>query len=87
VILNQARETAEAQRARGVANRKNPAYRLTKLGLPLIRRTFENADRLVTAMESRCYSENRTGPALVSTRRDWKALFVIVASSFLMIFL
>jgi len=87
VILNQARETAEAQRARGIENRKNPAYRLTKLGLPLIRRTFENADRLVTAMESRCYSENRTGPALVSTRRDWKALFVIVASSFLMIFL
>jgi len=87
VILNQARETAEAQRARGVENRKNPAYRLTKLGIPLIRRTFENADRLITAMEARCYSENRTGPVLVATRRDWQSLFVIVAISFLMIFL
>jgi energy-coupling factor transporter transmembrane protein EcfT len=87
VILNQAKETAEAQRARGVENRKNPVYRLTKLGIPLIRRTFENADRLIVAMESRCYSENRTGPELMSTRRDWAALFVIIALSFLMIFL
>jgi energy-coupling factor transporter transmembrane protein EcfT len=41
VILNQANETAEAQRARGVENRKNPVYRLIRLGIPLIRRTFE----------------------------------------------
>jgi energy-coupling factor transporter transmembrane protein EcfT len=87
VILNQARETAEAQRARGIENRKNPVYRLTKLGIPLIRRTFENADRLIVAMESRCYSENRTGPELMSTPRDWAALFVIVALSFVMLFL
>jgi len=87
VIFNQARETAEAQRARGVENRKNPAYRLTKLGIPLIRRTFENADRLIVAMESRCYSENRTGPDLMSTRRDWAALLVIITLSLLMIFL
>ena len=87
VILNQAKETAEAQRARGIENRKNPVYRLTKLGIPLIRRTFENADRLIVAMESRCYSENRTGPELISTRRDWAALFVIIALSFLMLFL
>lgn len=87
VILNQIKETAEAQRARGVENRKNPVYRLTKLGIPLIRRTFENADRLIVAMESRCYSENRTGPELMSTRRDWAALLVVTTLSFLMIFL
>ncbi|MDF1593241.1 MAG: energy-coupling factor transporter transmembrane component T [Desulfobacterales bacterium] len=87
VILNQVRETAEAQRARGVENRENPLYRLTKLGIPLIRRTFENADRLITAMEARCYSENRTGPELKSTPRDWIALLVIIALGLSMIFI
>jgi energy-coupling factor transporter transmembrane protein EcfT len=77
VILNQAKETAEAQRARCVENRRNPLYRLVRLGVPLIRRTFEQADRLIVALEARCYSENRTDPALSATRTDWFALFII----------
>ena len=77
-ILNQARETAEAQRARCVENRKNPLYRLIQIGAPLIRRTFEQADRLTVAMEARCYSENRTDPALSVTRLDWIALLIIL---------
>jgi len=77
-ILNQARETAEAQRARCVENRKNPLYRLIQIGAPLIRRTFEQADRLTVAMEARCYSENRTDPALSATRLDWIALLIII---------
>ena len=79
VILNQARETAEAQKARGVENRKNPVYRLIKLGFPLLRRTFERADDLVVAMEARCFTENRTDPAQVVQKQDW--LFLIVAGS------
>jgi energy-coupling factor transporter transmembrane protein EcfT len=79
VILNQAKETAAAQRARCVENRKNPYYRLKWLGVPLIRRTFEQADRLIVAMEARCYSENRTDPVLCSTRKDWIALFILIA--------
>ncbi len=78
VILNQARETAEAQRARCVENRKNPLYRLIRIGVPLIRRTFEQADRLIVAMEARCYSENRTDPALSATRLDWVALLIVI---------
>lgn len=78
VILSQARETAEAQRARCVESRKNPLYRLMRLGVPLIRRTFEQADRLILAMQARCYSENRTDPVLSATRADWIALSVIV---------
>jgi energy-coupling factor transporter transmembrane protein EcfT len=78
VILNQAKETAEAQRARCVEYRRNPFYRLVRLGVPLIRRTFEQADRLIVAMEARCYSENRTDPALCATRTDWIALLIIV---------
>ena len=77
VILNQAKETAEAQRARCVENRRNPLYRIVRLGVPLIRRTFEQADRLIVAMEARCYSENRTDPDLSATPTDWFALLII----------
>jgi energy-coupling factor transporter transmembrane protein EcfT len=78
VIFDQAKETLEAQRARCVQNRKNPVYRLIKLGFPLMRRTFERADDLVAAMEARGFTENRTDPELVSNRRDWIALIVII---------
>jgi energy-coupling factor transporter transmembrane protein EcfT len=77
VIFDQTRETLEAQKARCVQNRKNPLYRLIKLGFPLMRRTFERADDLVAAMESRGFTENRTDPELVASRRDWVALFVV----------
>lgn len=78
VILNQAKETAEAQRARCVEYRKNPLYRLVRLGVPLIRRTFEQADRLIVALEARCYSENRTDPDLCATLTDWFTLLIII---------
>jgi energy-coupling factor transporter transmembrane protein EcfT len=78
VILDQAKETADAQRARGVENRKNPVYRLRKLVIPLMRRTFESADKLAVAMEARCYSENRTDPGLSCGIRDWIALFAVI---------
>ena len=77
VIFDQAAETVEAQKARCVQNRKNPVYRLIKLGFPLMRRTFERADDLVAAMEARGFTENRTDPELVSHRRDWIALLVV----------
>ena len=77
VILNQVRETADAQKARCVEKRKNPIYRLKKMGLPLLRRTFENADRLIFAMEARCYNENRTDPDLCLCSTDWFALLAV----------
>lgn len=85
VILNQARETSEAQKARCVENRKNPIYRLNKIGIPLLRRTFENADRLIFAMEARCYNEKQTDPDLSFDRMDWVALFGICALCALLI--
>lgn len=78
VILEQAKETADAQRARGVENRKNPVYRMSKLGIPLMRRTFERADKLVLAMEARCYSEERVDPKLASDRKDWITLAFVI---------
>ena len=78
VVFQEAKETLDAQRARGVENRKNPVYRLVKLGIPVLRRTFERADKLALAMEARCYSENRTEPPLASGIKDWIALFALV---------
>ncbi|OQX05444.1 MAG: hypothetical protein BWK80_52175 [Desulfobacteraceae bacterium IS3] len=78
MILNQVKETADAQRARGVENRKNPLYRLVKFVIPLMRRTFEDADKLILAMEARCYSENRTGPELSFGKKDGQAVFAVV---------
>lgn len=87
VIFDQAAETAEAQKARCVQNRKNPVYRLIKLGFPLLRRTFERADDLVAALEARGFTENRTDPQLVSHRRDWIALCVVTFLCFAVIVL
>jgi len=78
VLLGQAKETADAQRARGVENRKNPLYRLKKLLIPLMRRTFTTADKLAVAMEARCYSENRTDPGLSCGIKDWISLFSVI---------
>ena len=78
VIFDQARDTAEAQKARGVENRKNPLYKIKKLGIPLMRRTFETAEKIAIAMEARCYSENRSDPELSANRRDWLALFLVI---------
>jgi len=77
LILDQARETAQAQKARAVENRKNPLYRLIKFGFPLIRRIFERADDLVVAMEARAYTEHRTDPELTAGKRDWIALTAV----------
>ena len=87
VIFEQAQKTADAQRARGVENRKNPVYRLVKLGGPLVRRTFEKADHLVVAMEARCFNDQRTDPGLSSHKHDWMALAVVLFLCMLLIFL
>lgn len=74
VILNQARETSDALNARGLEARKNPATRLAIMAVALLRNVFRDADRLVVAMEARCYSENPTMPEFSAVRRDWAAL-------------
>ena len=81
VVLNQAKETVEAQRARCAENRRNPLSRLIRLGIPLIRRTFAQADNMAVAMEARCFVENRTDPELFAKRLDWLALGVMLIIS------
>ncbi len=84
LVFDQAKMTVEAQKARGVEQRKNPLYRLTRLIIPLLRRIFLDADKLALAMEARCYDENRTNVGLASSRVDWLALFIV---SCLMLFM
>ena len=85
VIYEQVKDTADAQRARCIENKKNPIYRLIKLLIPVIRRTFEGADDLVLAMEARCFSENRTDPVLSSSPKDWVALLIIMCLCFVIV--
>jgi len=83
VIFGQARQTADAQRARCSENRKNPVYRMSKLAVPVMRRTFITADRLALAMEARCYNESRTPRPAPLGRRDLIALVLIICASLL----
>ncbi len=87
VILEQARETSEAQKARGIENRKNPLYRLKRLALPLFMRIFITADELALAMDARCYTETRTVSALHATRNDWLILGGVILLCGLMVLL
>ncbi len=73
-LLLRAGETADAQRARCVENRKNPIYRLKVLVIPLLRNTFLEAEELVQAMEARGYTGRRTEPEFRLRRGDWIAL-------------
>lgn len=77
-ILNQASKTSEAQRARGIESRKNPVFRVIKFTIPFMRRIFEDADRLVIAMEARAYCEERTAPEFAARKQDWTALITSV---------
>ncbi len=85
VILEQARETADAQKARGVENRKNPFYRLKKIALPVLIRTFITADELAVAMDARCYTEKRTSVSLTACRNDWLILGGVILFCCLMV--
>ncbi|WP_300461327.1 energy-coupling factor transporter transmembrane component T [Desulfobacula sp.] len=62
VILKQAREISNAQKARCADLQKNPIKRILRLVFPLLKKTFLSADSLVLAMESRCYTDDRTDP-------------------------
>jgi energy-coupling factor transporter transmembrane protein EcfT len=76
LIFEEVSRTTDALRARAVENRRNPVFRTVTLGIPLLRRIFEASDRLVLAMEARCYTELRTGRELKAGRMDWAALMV-----------
>ena len=79
-ILRQSSEIAEAQKARGIENRKNPVYRMAAFSIPLFRKIFESADDLATAMEARCFDEMRTDTTLSAKTADW--IFSLITTLF-----
>ncbi len=74
VILIQASEISDAQRARGIDRRKNPLTRLMRFCIALFRSVFLRADELTDAMQARCYNENRTLADLAFSRCDGWAI-------------
>jgi energy-coupling factor transporter transmembrane protein EcfT len=84
VILTQSREIATAQKARGIEKRKNPVYRMTCLGMALMRRSFVTADRLALAMEARHYGYGHTPAHWHTTATDWIVLSGVTALCVLM---
>ena len=79
IVLRQANVISTAQRSRCIENRKNPIFRIRMFAVPFIRRVFYTADKLAIAMESRCYTEGRTGSGFSSDAGD--RLMAVVCSA------
>jgi energy-coupling factor transporter transmembrane protein EcfT len=76
LILFQAAEIGDAQRARGIQQCKNPLRRLVKFTTALFRRVFLRADELVDGMQARCYCAHHTLPELAFARCDGFAALI-----------
>ena len=70
LILKQASEVSQAQQARCFHLEKNPVKRLVRLTVPLLKKTFQSADRMALAMEARSYSDKRTDPAFIRSGHE-----------------
>lgn len=70
VILKQVRAISDAQAARCGNLEKNPVKKITRLILPILKKTFLTADNMILAMESRCYGEDRTDPVFTPSGRE-----------------
>lgn len=70
VILKQAHLISMAQAARCGILEKNPVKRIIRTTVPLMKKIFLSADKLIMAMESRCYTDDRTDPDFTSSGRE-----------------
>jgi len=80
VILSQAKEISDARKARCADLQKNPVKKIIRLVLPLLKKIFLSADYLILAMESRCYSDDRTDPEFTPSGKE---IYFLVGSFFL----
>jgi biotin transport system permease protein len=62
LILDEAAQTGEALKSRNIEQRRNPFIRPIYFTGVLFRRVFARADELSDALQSRCFSDNRTPP-------------------------
>ncbi|WP_457553730.1 energy-coupling factor transporter transmembrane component T family protein [Desulfobacula sp.] len=70
IIAKQAKEISDAQKARCADLQKNPIKKIIRLISPLLKKTFLSAENLVFAMESRCYSDDRTDPEFTQSGKE-----------------
>ena len=87
VILDQYTEMSNAQTARCVESRKNPIKRVMFIAVPLLSNTLRKTDELIYAMESRCYSEERTRALFKVNPLDWIVLTTSILAVTLVIIL
>ncbi|MBI9077151.1 MAG: energy-coupling factor transporter transmembrane protein EcfT [Desulfatibacillum sp.] len=79
IILDEFAGISEAQKARGVENRKNPIYRITRLIPPLMERTFARAHDLSLALVARNFGPNPTQRGLHATSGDWVGIALLIS--------
>lgn len=79
VILDSFNEMMGAQKSRCIELQKNPIKRVNYTVFPLLGQTLLRADEIASAMESRCYSEQRSQPAFKSTKADWFILAICLS--------
>ncbi|MCG8565369.1 MAG: energy-coupling factor transporter transmembrane protein EcfT [Desulfobacterales bacterium] len=87
LILKQLEETRNALDARCANLQRNPIKRTVNLCFPLLKKTFAAVDHLVLAMESRCYSEDRTDPDFSDSGMEWPLFLGITALAISLAFL
>jgi energy-coupling factor transporter transmembrane protein EcfT len=71
VIFDKFAEMMAAQKARCVELRKNKIKRIIFTAAPLLSQTLRKAEEIAYAMESRCYTEERTKAVFQTKPQDW----------------
>lgn len=74
-------EMKNAQLSKCIDARKNPIRKLIYISLPLLTGVIRKTDELIYAMESRCYTENRTKAIFKSKFSDWVILILSTSVS------
>ncbi len=85
MILKQAGQVSDAQKARCSDLEKNPVKKIIRLTVPLLKKTFESADHMVMAMEARSYDEDRTDAQLTSSGKEGWIITAGLALSLILI--
>ncbi len=70
IILKQNQKVSDAQAARCGNLEKNPIKKIIRMVMPLLKKTFLCADNIILAMESRCYSDDRTDPEFTASGKE-----------------
>ncbi len=85
LIIEISKQVTDAQKARCSDNQKNPVIKIARLILPILKKTFQTADNLALAMESRCFSEDRTDPEFNKSGYEIKSLCLTIILLFMLI--